>query len=78
MADKKPNNPHLFDGIETGAYTQITLRDLFAAFALVAIDINEKRREAYSSAGKATVDLVAGQAYALADAMLRKREETGA
>lgn len=74
MTEKKPDNPPLFSALDSVVWTKIDLRDLFAAFALVAIDINEKRRDGYSGKG-VTVELVASHAYALADAMLREREK---
>ena len=66
----KPKNPPLFDIMETQDIvyaTSITLRDLFAAFALAGIDteaLDPDKPQGHT----------ARIAYAVADAMLAERE----
>lgn len=71
----KPANPPLFvsDVLQSetacvsSVSTDITLRDLFAAFALVALQDEQER--------SATDEKRAHWAYNMADAMLREREK---
>ena len=78
---EKPLNPELFEWVakwnqKTGATdsicyeTDVTLRDLFAACIAIGIAIlRDENGDLYAS------DLVAGQAYKIANAMLEEREK---
>ena len=65
----KPKNPDLFDGGIDGACTDVTLRDLFAAFALAGLLGRDEKYLDTLACSRA--------AYAAADYMLAEREKTG-
>lgn len=68
MSDAKATNPDLFMGSES--YTEVTLRDMFAAFAMAGL-VN-----AVAIEGGMTDADVAREAYKSADAMLAQRERS--
>ena len=62
-----PENPPLFLGANPGAFTEVTLRDLFAGFIACGLEANSS----FDRMAEAT----ARHAYAGADAMLAEREK---
>ena len=66
-----PSNPQLFPWMKDGD-TPVTLRDLFAAFALAGLYASE----AVEGGPDYSWESVAKNAYGTADAMLKRREES--
>ncbi|MBZ5588131.1 MAG: hypothetical protein LAO05_06170 [Acidobacteriia bacterium] len=69
MSEAKPANPPLFDTMEiqdTIYVTSVTLRDLFAAFALAGLAAYRGNIGSWGD--------YAAEAYTFADAMLAERE----
>ena len=72
----QPENPPLFEfeADHCQARTKVTLRDLFAAFAMLGLVQDQaKVGELCEESGAHAIDMVPLMAYGMADAMLKER-----
>ena len=74
-----PENPELFqpDRDKDGTayyFTEVTLRDLFAALVVAGVCGNPEHLDAFADTTEAKMRL-AGTVYSIADAMLAEREK---
>lgn len=78
--DKKPENPYVYAMCDDGVRVQhgITLRDDLAAKAMQAMIQSEEIRKLCAIKGESTgtdwMDVLAGNAFCMADCMLKQRE----